>query len=668
MQSSPSLGARSRPTTATSSRSFPALARSAARTICSASGELPATDARPPAARQPLRRRTQDDAILPSAAGRTQGRARDVDRRDEPDDRGRARGDRQRPVARAAILATHRHDAPRDRARVASIRRSASRPRGASRAGRLLSTVGRARAAPSRRAHDAGDSRSRSRAARARACRCGRRTIRPRFAGSIEPPAAAYAQARELLAELGRRRDATASRRHGARDHAHGTADGRAADASAARAHGDSGRAVRARQLSRATSRRCSSERDPAAWRRRTPPRCGHRDATRVAFADRATRCRRASSSIGDALRRIRSESDRLRAALGDEWRAASTDRRRGERVGRAAAGVRVSRSDRTASRAALGAVSASKRKRRGAGGRADAVGLRVYCRGGAGRPAAGEPRSFSRRRSRSRTSSDMFGDQITLERRNRVGCARRVRSSRESASALGAIVLAGASAPERRIRRAVTAALLDGIRQAGIDALPWTRRRAIAPAASRVSARRSTHTWPDVSDAALMETLGDVARAAPAGRRDRSRTSAASTWRARCWPKLPWDQRAALDDLAPTHMVVPSGSRIPIDYSDPSAPVLAVRLQEMFGLADTPRIARGAVPLDDAPAVPAHRPVQVTRDLAGFWRARTSTFGRRCAADTRSTTGRTIQCRPSRLAERNRASGCHSARIESPG
>ena len=83
----------------------------------------------------------------------------------------------------------------------------------------------------------------------------------------------------------------------------------------------------------------------------------------------------------------------------------------------------------------------------------------------------------------------------------------------------------------------------------------------------------------------------------------------------------LPWNRRAAIDDLAPTHIVVPSGSRIPIDYSDPDAPVLAVRLQEMFGLEDTPRIARGAVALTVHLLSPANRPVQVTRDLAGFWR-----------------------------------------------
>jgi ATP-dependent helicase HrpB len=66
--------------------------------------------------------------------------------------------------------------------------------------------------------------------------------------------------------------------------------------------------------------------------------------------------------------------------------------------------------------------------------------------------------------------------------------------------------------------------------------------------------------------------------------------------------------------------MEVPTGSRLPIDYADPSAPVLAVRLQEMFGLAETPSIARGRVPLTLHLLSPAHRPVQVTRDLGGFW------------------------------------------------
>jgi ATP-dependent helicase HrpB len=84
----------------------------------------------------------------------------------------------------------------------------------------------------------------------------------------------------------------------------------------------------------------------------------------------------------------------------------------------------------------------------------------------------------------------------------------------------------------------------------------------------------------------------------------------------------LTWEQRRALEELAPTHVTVPTGSRIPVDYSQPGAPALGVRLQELFGLAETPTIARGAVALTLHLLSPAHRPVQVTRDLAGFWRS----------------------------------------------
>jgi ATP-dependent helicase HrpB len=83
----------------------------------------------------------------------------------------------------------------------------------------------------------------------------------------------------------------------------------------------------------------------------------------------------------------------------------------------------------------------------------------------------------------------------------------------------------------------------------------------------------------------------------------------------------LSWHQRADLDRLAPSHVTVPSGSRVPVDYGDPGAPVLAVRLQEMFGLTETPRVGGGKVPLTIHLLSPAGRPVQVTRDLAGFWR-----------------------------------------------
>jgi ATP-dependent helicase HrpB len=76
------------------------------------------------------------------------------------------------------------------------------------------------------------------------------------------------------------------------------------------------------------------------------------------------------------------------------------------------------------------------------------------------------------------------------------------------------------------------------------------------------------------------------------------------------------------LDDLAPTHFTAPTGSRLPIDYANPDAPLVRVRLQEMFGQVSTPTVLDGRVPLTLHLLSPANRPVQVTRDLVSFWRA----------------------------------------------
>jgi ATP-dependent helicase HrpB len=83
---------------------------------------------------------------------------------------------------------------------------------------------------------------------------------------------------------------------------------------------------------------------------------------------------------------------------------------------------------------------------------------------------------------------------------------------------------------------------------------------------------------------------------------------------------QLPWQQQRQLDELAPTHLRVPSGSRVRLDYSQ-AVPVLAVRLQEMFGLAATPCVAGGRVPVLIHLLSPARRPVQITQDIAAFWK-----------------------------------------------
>ncbi len=171
------------------------------------------------------------------------------------------------------------------------------------------------------------------------------------------------------------------------------------------------------------------------------------------------------------------------------------------------------------------------------------------------------------------------------------------------------------APAPER-----VAAAMLDGIRELGLAALPW---RAEAEALRRrvLFLRRleGDAAWPDLDDAALLASLPDwlgpslagITRPAQLERLDLRDILGA---------RLSWEQRQALDRLAPTHIAVPSGSRLPIDYGAGEVPVLAVRLQELFGARDTPAIAGGRIKLLLHLLSPAGRPLQVTRDLGGFW------------------------------------------------
>jgi len=164
-----------------------------------------------------------------------------------------------------------------------------------------------------------------------------------------------------------------------------------------------------------------------------------------------------------------------------------------------------------------------------------------------------------------------------------------------------------------------VTAALLHGIRSLGLGVLPWNRSAQQLKERVRFLAAQGGN-WPDWADEALAATMEEWLAPYLDGMRSRAdlqRLQLAHVLEA----ALSWEQRSALDREAPTHIAVPSGSRLPVDYSDPSAPALFVRLQELFGLPDTPRIGGGKVPLTLHLLSPAQRPVQVTRDLAGFWR-----------------------------------------------
>ncbi|HTB30353.1 MAG TPA: ATP-dependent helicase C-terminal domain-containing protein, partial [Steroidobacteraceae bacterium] len=170
--------------------------------------------------------------------------------------------------------------------------------------------------------------------------------------------------------------------------------------------------------------------------------------------------------------------------------------------------------------------------------------------------------------------------------------------------------------------REAMQRAALEGLRSLGLGVLPWSkdlRQWQARVALMRAHAIPSPEPWPDLSDDALLATLEEWAppwmegliRREHFGRMDLSNA---------LHSRLTYGQNAILEREAPTHFVVPSGSRIPIDYLDGEVPTLSVRLQEVFGLNQTPAVAAGRLPLLLKLLSPAGRPVQITRDLASFW------------------------------------------------
>lgn len=174
----------------------------------------------------------------------------------------------------------------------------------------------------------------------------------------------------------------------------------------------------------------------------------------------------------------------------------------------------------------------------------------------------------------------------------------------------------------------AKSAALIQHIRKQGLNLLPWTPElkqwcarvllvRSIEGASS--GNKPGDENWPDVSEEGLLATLEDWL--APYLNdvnllNDFKKINLKDVLQA----SLPWEQQQVLSELAPTHLKVPSGSNIRIDYTE-SPPVLAVKLQEMFGCEQSPAVVAGKVPLLVHLLSPAGRPLQVTQDLAGFWR-----------------------------------------------
>jgi len=164
----------------------------------------------------------------------------------------------------------------------------------------------------------------------------------------------------------------------------------------------------------------------------------------------------------------------------------------------------------------------------------------------------------------------------------------------------------------------AITRAMLQGIREMGVTCLPWSKGLRAWQQRAQFLHRLDPQRWPDVSDENLLTTLEEWLAPYLNGISRRAHLTNIDL-HAALTGLLNWEQQRALEEFAPTHLSVPSGSRIPIDYSN-DPPVLAVRLQELFGLMETPRIAGGQIALLLHLLSPAYRPVQVTQDLAGFW------------------------------------------------
>ncbi|AWN42155.1 ATP-dependent helicase HrpB [Methylobacterium durans] len=163
-------------------------------------------------------------------------------------------------------------------------------------------------------------------------------------------------------------------------------------------------------------------------------------------------------------------------------------------------------------------------------------------------------------------------------------------------------------------------AILARGVSQVGLDALPWTP--ALRQLVARICFLRAAEgdVWPDLSDQALVADPESWLAPAILGRTSLDAVTADDLARA-LDAFLPWTLRSRLDAEAPTHITVPTGSRIPIAYEAHGEPVLAVRVQELFGLDRHPVIGGGRVPLVLHLLSPASRPIQITRDLPGFWR-----------------------------------------------
>jgi ATP-dependent helicase HrpB len=205
--------------------------------------------------------------------------------------------------------------------------------------------------------------------------------------------------------------------------------------------------------------------------------------------------------------------------------------------------------------------------------------------------------------------------DDIQFDRANASVRARKLRR-------LGAIALNEQPQPIQGPEAARE--LATGIAGIGIDRLPWTKAQ--RQLRDRVQFVRQAHAgdvdnpWPDLGDPALAASPEEWLAPFIEGRASLAAITPDDLDSALA-ALLPWQLLRRLEDEAPTHFEAPTGSRVALDYDAEGGPVLAIRVQELFGLSTHPSVAAGRVPLTLHLLSPAHRPIQITKDLPGFWK-----------------------------------------------
>ncbi|WP_296746726.1 ATP-dependent helicase HrpB [Mesorhizobium sp.] len=209
------------------------------------------------------------------------------------------------------------------------------------------------------------------------------------------------------------------------------------------------------------------------------------------------------------------------------------------------------------------------------------------------------------------------LADRIETRREASFDRERRAVRVRETAR-LGAITLSERMLPAPSGADA-DRAILDALREHGLSLLDWGKEAETLRQRLGWLHRGLGAPWPDVSDQALLDRLDDWLLPFLAGDASFAAIKPAAL-SAALMSLVPHDLQRKVDALAPTHFGAPSGSHVPIRY-DGEWPVLSVRVQELFGLDRHPAIANGTVPLTLELLSPAHRPIQTTRDLPGFWR-----------------------------------------------